>query len=111
MATAITHDRIARTFATVNDGHKGYLRYEKMDYEKSDGQKSDGQSDHEKNTNGRLVITHTVVPLAIGGRGIAGDLVKHALDFARSEGLKVLPQCSYAADYIRKHPEYADLAA
>jgi hypothetical protein len=32
-----------------------------------------------------------------------------ALEQIRAEGLSVDPQCSYMADFIDKHPEYADL--
>lgn len=58
-----------------------------------------------------LCLTHTGVPPAIGGRGIAGDLVRAALNHARAEGIKVIPACSYAAAYIRRHPQYRDLLA
>ncbi len=60
---------------------------------------------------GRMVLPHTVVPPAIGGRGVAGRLVKAVLEDARSRGLKVVPACSYVAAYIRRHPEFADLLA
>jgi len=91
MTSAITHDRVGHKFTTTVDGHEGYVDYSTGD--------------------GRIVITHTVVPAEIGGRGIAAELVKAALDFARSEGLKVVPECSYAAGYLQKHPEYASLIA
>ncbi len=52
---------------------------------------------------------HTQVPQALQGRGIAGELVAHALQWARTEGLAVRPSCSYVAAYIRRHPEFADL--
>jgi predicted GNAT family acetyltransferase len=52
-----------------------------------------------------MTITHTGVPPPIAGRGIAGELVRSALAAARSEGWKVVPACSYAADYMAKHPE------
>lgn len=58
---------------------------------------------------GSLVIEHTGVPEAIGGRGIAAALVKATLEHARAEGLKVAAPCSYAALYIRRHPEYESL--
>lgn len=54
-------------------------------------------------------FTHTVVPEALGGRGIAGALAKTALASARARGLKVVPKCSFFAGYIQKHPEYQDL--
>jgi len=58
-----------------------------------------------------MTITHTGVPQAVGGRGIAADLTRHALDTARGRGWKVRPVCSYAAAYIKRHPEYQDLVA
>lgn len=54
-------------------------------------------------------ITHTVVPDAIGGRGIAGQLVQAAVDHARAQDWQVRPACSYAESWIGKHPQYADL--
>lgn len=59
----------------------------------------------------RLVIHHTGVPAALRGRGIAGRLVQAAFDHAREAGLQVEPRCSYAAEWIGRHPAYADLVA
>lgn len=56
-----------------------------------------------------LVLHHTEVPPALEGRGIAGALVAAALAWARSEGLRVRPVCSYVAAYMRRHPETQDL--
>lgn len=60
---------------------------------------------------GRMVLTHTEVDPAFEGRGLAGRLAKTALDDARSQGLQVVPACSYMVTYIKRHPEYADLVA
>jgi uncharacterized protein len=43
------------------------------------------------------------------GRGIAAQLVQAALQWARSEGLKVDPVCSYVDVYMRRHSEWQDL--
>lgn len=59
--------------------------------------------------NGVMTITHTIVPSAVGGRGIASNLVKTALDKARAEHWKVDPACSYSEIWMTRHPEYADL--
>ncbi len=56
-----------------------------------------------------LLLTHTEVPPALEGRGIAAALVKAALDWARAEGLRVRPLCSYVVTYMRRHPETQDL--
>lgn len=58
-----------------------------------------------------MTVTHTVVPQAVGGRGIAADLTREAMETARREGWKVVPACSYAEAWMRRHPEYADLRA
>ena len=60
---------------------------------------------------GVMRLTHTGVPSAISGRGVAAELVRMALEHARAEGLKVVPACSYVAGYITRHPEYEDLLA
>jgi predicted GNAT family acetyltransferase len=59
----------------------------------------------------RLVFFHTEVPFELRGRGIAGRVVGAALDYAQTEGLKVVPSCSYVRAFIRRHPEYAPLVA
>ena len=58
-----------------------------------------------------LWLTHTEVPWRAQGRGLAADLVRATLDWARAEGLKVRPLCSYVAAYMRRHPETQDLLA
>ncbi len=51
------------------------------------------------------------VPDAVGGRGLAGQLTRHALDWSRAENLKVKPVCPYVKAWIQRHPEYQDLLA
>ena len=58
-----------------------------------------------------IVATHTVTPPALRGRGLAGRLIKAMLADARAQGLKVIPQCSFVADYFDRHPEEQDLRA
>ena len=57
----------------------------------------------------RMVIVHTGVPDEIGGRGIAGELVRAAFEYARSQGWHVHPKCAYAAAWVERHPEYNQL--
>jgi uncharacterized protein len=56
-----------------------------------------------------MMLTHTGVPQALRGRGIAALLVQAALDHARAQGWKVRPDCSYAEAYMQRHPETLDL--
>ncbi len=57
----------------------------------------------------RVAMTSVRVPEAAGGRGIAGQLTRHALDWARARGLKVDPVCPYVKTWIQRHPDYQDL--
>ncbi len=59
--------------------------------------------------DGRVTFTHTVVETAAEGRGVGSALARTALDAARAEGLRVVPQCPFMAAYIERHPDYADL--
>jgi predicted GNAT family acetyltransferase len=54
-------------------------------------------------------IVHTEVPVAAEGRGIAGQMVRAALDHARAHGLRVQPLCSYVRNYMHRHPDTHDL--
>ena len=58
-----------------------------------------------------LWLTHTEVPWRAQGRGLAAELVRATLDWARAEGLRVRPLCGYVAAYMRRHPETQDLLA
>jgi predicted GNAT family acetyltransferase len=87
MSLLISHDSNARRFTTEADGVHAVLDY---------------------TLSGSLMtITHTGVPPAIGGRGIAGELMRAALSAARAAGWSVNPACSYAAAYMAKHPDDA----
>jgi predicted GNAT family acetyltransferase len=55
----------------------------------------------------RLILVHTEVPEALGGRGIAGRLVRAAVDRAERTGETVVPWCPYARTWLRDHPDVA----
>jgi predicted GNAT family acetyltransferase len=56
-----------------------------------------------------IVYTRTLVPDEIGGQGVATKMARFVLDYARDNGLKVIPQCPFVAAYIERHPEYEPL--
>ncbi|MGM9480506.1 GNAT family N-acetyltransferase [Roseateles sp. NT4] len=60
---------------------------------------------------GQVVFTHTGVPEAYRGQGLAARLVEAGLQWAQAEGLKVVPACSYAQLYLQRHPEWQHLVA
>jgi hypothetical protein len=91
--------------ASLNIVHKPEIgRFEAI----VDGQRC--EADYQ--LDGQVVrMTHTGVPPQLEGRGIAAALVKAALTWARAQGYKVEPLCSYVSLYIRRHPEWQDLVA
>ena len=64
-----------------------------------------------RRTPSTVIITHTETPRALRDRAIASELVDGALQLIRADGLKVVAGCGFVADYLSKHPEFADLMA
>lgn len=58
-----------------------------------------------------IIFTHTEVPEAFEGRGIAGKMAKAAIEYAKEHGLRIRPMCPYIAEYIKRHPEYHSITA
>lgn len=63
----------------------------------------------EIDNGGWITLWHTEVPPLLRGRGVAGELAKAALEYARDNKLKVDVICPVVEDYIHKHPEYRTL--
>jgi predicted GNAT family acetyltransferase len=53
----------------------------------------------------RRVLIHTGVEEAFEGQGLAGQLARRALDDARDEGTKIVPQCPFVRSYLERHPD------
>jgi uncharacterized protein len=83
--TTLSHDPKAHQFIAEVDGYRAELDYTVAD--------------------GVMTITHTRVPQAIGGRGIAAELMGEALKVASERSWSINPACSYADAYMRKHAQ------
>ena len=60
-------------------------------------------------TGNILQLIHSEVPEALRGQGLASELAKSALDWAREHSVQVDVICPSVAAYLEKHPEYSDL--
>ncbi|HTL66528.1 MAG TPA: GNAT family N-acetyltransferase [Lacunisphaera sp.] len=87
----IEHLREAHRFETTIEGYRSVCEYTRGD--------------------GVMILTHTLVPPELRGRGVAEALVRAALAEARARGWRVVPQCSYVAKFIERHAEFQDLLA
>jgi predicted GNAT family acetyltransferase len=106
MTAGISHDGTRHRFETSVDGLHATLDYV-LDHGRPEGSgRDDGRPDRRT-----MTITHVRVPDPIAGRGIAADLTAAALAHARDAGWRVVPQCAYAAAYVRRHPQWSDLLA
>ena len=61
--------------------------------------------------DGVMTFTHTEVPAALRGRGIGSQMMHGVLQSVRAQGFKVVPRCPFVANFIDRHPQYADLLA
>jgi Predicted acetyltransferase len=58
----------------------------------------------------QITFVHTEVPVQAEGKGIASAIARTALGYAREHRLRVIPQCSYMVNYLKRYrDEYADL--
>lgn len=62
-----------------------------------------------KREGSNIIFTHTEVPEAFEGQGIATKMVYHAMEYAKNEGLKVRALCPFVNKYVSEHPEYHDI--
>jgi uncharacterized protein len=56
-----------------------------------------------------VVFTHAEVDDEQEGQGLGSTLASESLDAVRAAGQAVIPACPFYAEYIDRHPEYADL--
>lgn len=57
----------------------------------------------------RLIIDHVEAPPALRGTGAAGRLMRAIATRARADGLKITPICGYAAAWLARSRDDADL--
>ena len=51
----------------------------------------------------RLIIPHVEADPALRGGGAAGRLMAQVAAVARTEGVKIVPSCGYAAAWLRRN--------
>lgn len=82
MDVDVVHRSEQSRFEAEVEGEVAFLSYERGD--------------------GTVAMTHTIVPRAVEGRGIAGELARTAVGWAREEGLQIDAQCSYVRSWLQR---------
>lgn len=88
-AGEIHHDETRRRYSLQLDGHEAYLTYERP-------------------RAGVIHITHTIVPDALGGRGLGKRLVRRAVEDALAREDKLSSSCWFATALIEKSPDWRE---
>ncbi|HTI08426.1 MAG TPA: GNAT family N-acetyltransferase [Puia sp.] len=57
----------------------------------------------------KMIIDHTEVDEIHKGEGIGRQLVVAAVDYARQQGAKIQPLCSFARSILKHSKEYEDI--
>lgn len=88
--TEVQHETARQRFVVQIDGKEGTLDYRRRD-------------------ESTLDFRSTYVPRELRGRKLGERLVLYGLDYARENGMKVVPTCPFVGRVVEDHPEYRDL--
>ena len=83
-------------------------RYE-QGYTDAEGRMRTVHADYAVQGDTRIIL-HVEAEPELRGTGAAGTFMRALAEHARAEGLKLAPRCSYAVVWLKRHPEYDDLA-
>jgi hypothetical protein len=88
----IRHDPQSRKYYAIVDGQEAVLQYSEAGPQ-------------------TLNYWRTFVPVPLRGKGIADEIVRHALEDALEKGLKIVPSCWFVDVYIQRHTRFQGLVA
>jgi predicted GNAT family acetyltransferase len=71
--------------------------------------KESGKMTYKWSEEGKMIIKHTTVHKEFKGKGIGKELVMAAVDYARSNNIKITPLCPYAKSVFDKTEEIKDV--
>ncbi len=85
MSHTLIHNEPECKYEYHIDGHVAYITYDDQD--------------------GKMHLTHTIVPDALAGKGLAKQLLEDVLAQIKKDGKKAVAMCSYIVKYQEKNPE------
>lgn len=88
----IVHDESHNRFVVLIDGLESHLIYRAIDPL-------------------TIEFLHTWVHPDLRGQGVGERLIEHALKWAKSIGVKIIPICRYTAAFIDGHPEWESIVS
>lgn len=85
MSHTLVHNKPECKYEYHIDDHVAYITYDDQD--------------------GKMHLTHTIVPDALAGQGLAKQLLEDVLEQIKKDGKKAVAMCSYIVKYQEKNPE------
>jgi predicted GNAT family acetyltransferase len=89
MEEKVIHENEDKRFVINLEGNEVYVEY--------------------KMAGNEINLYHTFTDPALRGKGLAAQVVRAALEFAKKNNLKVIPTCSYVQAFIAKNDGYKEL--
>ena len=89
MEEKVIHEKENKRFIIYIEGNEVYVEYTMAGNE--------------------INLHHTFTDPALRGKGLAAQVVRAALEFAKESNMKVVPTCSYVRAFIAKNDEYKEL--
>lgn len=59
----------------------------------------------------KMIIEHTEVSDELRGKSVGYQLVHTAVEYARTNHIRIIPLCPFASSVFKKKEEYADVLA
>jgi len=85
MSNTLIHNEPECKYEYHIDDHIAYITYDDQD--------------------GNMHLTHTIVPDALAGQGLAKKLLEDVLEQIKKDGKKAVAKCSYIVKYQEKNPD------
>ena len=85
MSYTLIHNEPECKYEYHIDDHVAYITYDDQD--------------------GKMHLTHTIVPDALAGQGLAKKLLEDVLEQIKKDGKKAVAMCSYIVKYQEKNPD------
>jgi uncharacterized protein len=56
-----------------------------------------------------IMFTHTEVNEDLEGKGVGSQLIRHALEDTKAQGMTAIPMCPFVKIFIQRHKEFIDV--
>ena len=74
-----------------------------------EGREGSGELTYSRVSPTRIIADHTGVDDSLRGTGVARALVERLVADARTNGIRIVPQCSYVLAQYRRNPDWSDV--